>query len=1213
GADDNLVKIWSATDSRLLATLRGHTEPITDLAVNYENTLLAAGSCDKMIRVWCMRTTAPICVLVGHTGAITSLNFCPYSRDHNRFLVSTASDGCVCFWKWDAHTNVFEPKAVKFNERTKPSVQLICSSFSGGGAFLAVGSTDHYVRVFHVSAQNGPQKILEIEAHSDQVDSLQFSNIGFRFVSGSKDGTANIWWFERQEWKSHLLNMSEKLPGQPSSDESDLKVKLRVNMVCWTCDDAYVITAVSDHSLKLWDSNTGKLVAIFKAHDDDVFVIEAHPFDPRVFLSGGHDGQIILWDVVQRKKIKTFINQIEGQGQGSIFDCKFSPDGQFIASTDSHGNLTIYGFGSNDRYKKVPKEVFFHTDYRPLIRDSNHYVIDEQTQCAPHLMPPPFLVDIDGNPYEPHYQRLVPGRENCREEQLVPYIAIQNASGVAEVLEPVHRHDEPPPQQLVPPLAAEGDHRPTIDDMIERFQQEQDRNRVNYEHGYAALPAASSSGRLNGASNAVQGRPTEGVRQSSGNWQTRGNNGNNPKRKVVVRPLKSSFFVKLRNQFSKYAEIEEAMFVNELKRKHLVVPKLVEKETLAKERVTRRKRRINQERQGVFSRNTGQSRVSSNRRHVGIIDYENPDDLLTPEESGSNFSGSGADSWEETSSERKDSKTNVKKVKKEKGSSGEEHSKSGSDDENVHNTSDNSDSDGPRTKVGPSGKLKLNCDIKVTKYPEWLIGVVPKRSPYFPQIGDEVIYIRLGHERYLDAVRTMNEYKIHPRTQANKRKHVKDEQLVRITKIEYEFLPPIVVNLTLLVIDEEGKDTSESFIVRYHDMPDVLDFLILKQTYIDAMSKKWQANDRFRSVIDDKWWFGTVTSVLPQKYNSSFQSLKVLWDNNEEEQMSPWDIEPLDDECDIVTGTDGIPVKPDERPEIYSPLPSEWPSHGMEVECQRIIAGLDKIMETSWAEHFNAPVDLNAYPHYVICVPYPIDLNTIRERLESKMYRRLDALKFDVRHIETNAKLFNEPKSDIRLKARIVSDLCTRFIEDTNCEDPSIFIQEITQNKDMLFIVKVDSKKQVSKKIKREITSNTWKQQAKELLDLMYRSADSEPFRFQVDPIQYPDYLTVIDTPMDLSTVREQLLVNDYSNPNEFVKDMNLIFTNSRSFNTNKRSRIYAMTCRLKALFEEKIKPILSDYRCARSMEKKCKRQNTKTVRTAKRKPKKDKREEKRD
>lgn len=66
--------------------------------------------------------------------------------------------------------------------------------------------------------------------------------------------------------------------------------------------------------------------------------------------------------------------------------------------------------------------MFFHTDYRPLIRDSNNYVLDEQTQQAPHLMPPPFLVDVDGNPHPTKYQRLVPGRENSADEHLVPQL-----------------------------------------------------------------------------------------------------------------------------------------------------------------------------------------------------------------------------------------------------------------------------------------------------------------------------------------------------------------------------------------------------------------------------------------------------------------------------------------------------------------------------------------------------------------------------------------------------------------------------------------------------------------------------------------------------------------------------------------------------------------------------------------------------------------------
>jgi len=73
GADDHLLKVWSAVNGRLLCTLRGHGAEITDITCSYDNTLLAAGSCDKLIRIWSLQTSAPVAVLHGHTHLITSL------------------------------------------------------------------------------------------------------------------------------------------------------------------------------------------------------------------------------------------------------------------------------------------------------------------------------------------------------------------------------------------------------------------------------------------------------------------------------------------------------------------------------------------------------------------------------------------------------------------------------------------------------------------------------------------------------------------------------------------------------------------------------------------------------------------------------------------------------------------------------------------------------------------------------------------------------------------------------------------------------------------------------------------------------------------------------------------------------------------------------------------------------------------------------------
>lgn len=608
-----MIKIWSAIGGRLLATLRGHSSEITDLAVNYENTLLVSGSCDKTIRVWCLRSTEPVTILTGHTSAITSVKFCPNLKTNERFLISTSNDGSVKIWKWDAVQYTFDPK-VKFIEKNhRANAQMLCSSFSPGGCFLAVGSTDHFIRVYHLMARDGPVKVFETEVHSESVDSILFSNYGLKFISGSKDGTAHIWWFERQVWRKTTLNMSEVLPGATATKDLDGKNKIKVNMVCWTCDDQYVITAVNDFTLKVWEAETGKLRHVLTEHDDEVFVLEANPVDPRIFLSGGHDGKIILWDVHLGKPVAVFCNQIEGQGPGAIFDCKWSPDGLMLASTDAHGHLAIFGYGSfHKRYDIYPDHVFFHTDYRPVIRDANHYVVDEQTQCAPHLMPPPFLVDVDGNPHPPPVQRLVPGRENCNDDQLVPYVAIQNERGIAEVLQPVvpPGQDAPQPQPVAPDNNNQNHlllpQRPTIDDMIERLARE----RVNFEHGYAVSqngslvirpqnhsrpaspppgPSYRDLGLYHGPPNRPQ-FPQRGyrsepinssnqirVRRPIGNWQSREKL--SAATRTIVEPLRDGALEHMRIQFSAACEWEKSFYDRELKKRKLseipAAPKVV--------------------------------------------------------------------------------------------------------------------------------------------------------------------------------------------------------------------------------------------------------------------------------------------------------------------------------------------------------------------------------------------------------------------------------------------------------------------------------------------------------------------------------------------------------------------------------------------------------------------------------------------------------------
>jgi WD40 repeat protein len=75
--------------------------------------------------------------------------------------------------------------------------------------------------------------------------------------------------------------------------------------------------------IKVWNARNGKLVRVFKDHSDEAYVIEAHPFNPWIMCTAGHNGKLIIWDVGTTKKddsdknigqVLEYNNQLGAQG-----------------------------------------------------------------------------------------------------------------------------------------------------------------------------------------------------------------------------------------------------------------------------------------------------------------------------------------------------------------------------------------------------------------------------------------------------------------------------------------------------------------------------------------------------------------------------------------------------------------------------------------------------------------------------------------------------------------------------------------------------------------------------------------------------------------------------------------------------------------------------------------------------------------------------------
>ena len=153
--------------------------------------------------------------------------------------------------------------------------------------------------------------------------------------------------------------------------------------------------------------------------------------------------------------------------------------------------------------------------------------------------------------------------------------------------------------------------------------------------------------------------------------------------------------------------------------------------------------------------------------------------------------------------------------------------------------------------------------------------------------------------------------------------------------------------------------------------------------------------------------------------------------------MNPWDLEPIN-ENRRPNSVDRLPVIPSEIVgTLYRPRPEDW-GGDRETECDRISAALSQVMELAESEPFVSSAGLN------LC-PYPMDISTIKVRLDNRFYRRASAVEFDVNYIVTNAVKFHQPESDIVRSASVITDLCLEIIRNRDAVDVPAIYQELLE------------------------------------------------------------------------------------------------------------------------------------------------------------------------
>ena len=146
---------------------------------------------------------------------------------------------------------------------------------------------------------------------------------------------------------------------------------------------------LSDHTIRLWDVNSGTQLQLLSGHNDLVWSVDFSP-DGRFLASGSSDRTVRLWSLENGSALRA----LEGH-TGDVNTVNFSPDGSLLASGSDDKTVCLWDVSvmkirPDELYRRVfAKEKQVGMDGAPLL--------EAQRRTVPyiHLNPSQFRRSVD--------------------------------------------------------------------------------------------------------------------------------------------------------------------------------------------------------------------------------------------------------------------------------------------------------------------------------------------------------------------------------------------------------------------------------------------------------------------------------------------------------------------------------------------------------------------------------------------------------------------------------------------------------------------------------------------------------------------------------------------------------------------------------------------------------------------------------------------------
>lgn len=292
-------------------TLAGHRLPITSVAFHPSFSIIATSSEDSSIKIWDWETGDFERTLKSHTKSVTDVDFQPARAPQDigsetkvpLLLASCSSDLTIKIW--DTENDYKCLRTLYGHDHVVSSVKFLPTT----GDRLVSISRDRSIRIWEVGT-GFCMKTIE-SANGDWIRCLAPSFDGSMVLSGGSDQVARIHDINsgtrKIEFRGHE-NVVECVAYAPPASHSHLSKLLGMTVTKTT---AFIATGSRDKTIKLWNAESGAIIATLRGHDNWLRALVFHP-DGRYLLSASDDKSIKVWDLENGGRCSRTIDDAHG-------------------------------------------------------------------------------------------------------------------------------------------------------------------------------------------------------------------------------------------------------------------------------------------------------------------------------------------------------------------------------------------------------------------------------------------------------------------------------------------------------------------------------------------------------------------------------------------------------------------------------------------------------------------------------------------------------------------------------------------------------------------------------------------------------------------------------------------------------------------------------------------------------------------------------------